>query len=71
MLWQLTQNSVVLVILMPTCGRMINARPMTMPSTSNASTDQRVLGRFSLFQSFFIAISCHDEEERVMRDLID
>lgn len=53
-LWQLTQNSVVLVTLIPTCGNTISAMPITIPVATSASTDQRALGRRNAFQSFRI-----------------
>ncbi len=48
-----TQNSVVLVTLIPTCGNTISAMPITIP-VATSSTDQRALGRRSAFQSFRI-----------------
>ncbi|MFW7344387.1 hypothetical protein V0R37_22965, partial [Pollutimonas sp. H1-120] len=50
----LTQNSVVLVTLIPTCGNTISAMPITIPIATSASTDQRALGLRSAFQSFRI-----------------
>ncbi|EFE53291.1 hypothetical protein PROVRETT_08175 [Providencia rettgeri DSM 1131] len=54
MLWQLTQNSVVLVTFIPTWGTTINATPTAIPTTINVSIDQRALGFRNALQSFRI-----------------